>query len=222
MPPNPVHTQTSLLDAAERLFAEHGYDGVSLRAVAAEAASQLALIHYHYGSKADLYRAVWLRRYQAIPGIRAERLSRLDFTKPRAELVRDIVLLFLMPMELFLDAATRNFVVILFRELADPKEAERGIVSELLDPSVSPIFAALRRFLPDLSPEALAWGYQAMAGVAMNHVVDVDRATRLSGGAVKSGDYRSAFPHLVDFIVGGWLRLASAASQQHREGDCYV
>jgi AcrR family transcriptional regulator len=44
------------------LFAEFGYDGVSMRQIGTEAAAQIALITYYFGSKDGLYRAVFENR----------------------------------------------------------------------------------------------------------------------------------------------------------------
>lgn len=48
-------TRASLLDAAIRLFGQHGYDGVTTRMLAEHAGVNLAAIKYHFGSKDDLY-----------------------------------------------------------------------------------------------------------------------------------------------------------------------
>ncbi|MEM7671360.1 MAG: helix-turn-helix domain-containing protein [Pseudomonadota bacterium] len=46
-----------LLDAALRLFAEHGRDGVSLRDIADEAEATHGSIRHHFGTKDNLYLA---------------------------------------------------------------------------------------------------------------------------------------------------------------------
>lgn len=53
--------ESKLLDVAERLFARHGYEGTSLRDLAAEAACNSALVAYYFGSKTGLYQAVLTR-----------------------------------------------------------------------------------------------------------------------------------------------------------------
>ena len=55
-----------ILTAAERLFSEAGIDGVSMREIAAEAGVQLALISYYFGTKQELYRAVFRRRIEPV------------------------------------------------------------------------------------------------------------------------------------------------------------
>jgi AcrR family transcriptional regulator len=47
-----------LLAAARNLFAQHGYAGVSIRAVADAAAVNPAMIHYYFDNKAGLYAAM--------------------------------------------------------------------------------------------------------------------------------------------------------------------
>jgi AcrR family transcriptional regulator len=54
-----------LLDSAERLFGEHGYNGVGMRALAERAQVNLAATTYHFGSKKALYVETFLRRFRA-------------------------------------------------------------------------------------------------------------------------------------------------------------
>ena len=51
-------TRQRLLDAAIRLFAEHGYPHVTVRALSREADVNLAAVNYHFGGKLQLYREV--------------------------------------------------------------------------------------------------------------------------------------------------------------------
>ena len=51
-------TQSVILDAARQLFARHGYDGASVRAITQRAGVNLGAITYHFGSKRGLYTAV--------------------------------------------------------------------------------------------------------------------------------------------------------------------
>jgi AcrR family transcriptional regulator len=50
-------TRDRLLDTAERLFAEHGYQATTMRAVTTEAAANIAAVNYHFGSKQALLEA---------------------------------------------------------------------------------------------------------------------------------------------------------------------
>ena len=51
-------TRMRIIKAAARIFAEHGYEGASIRNIVANADVNQAAINYHFGSKEGLYRAV--------------------------------------------------------------------------------------------------------------------------------------------------------------------
>lgn len=66
-PPSPSASAVRLVVAAERLFALHGIDGVSLRQIGTEAGSgNNSAVHYHFGSKAGLIRAIFGHRLSQI------------------------------------------------------------------------------------------------------------------------------------------------------------
>jgi AcrR family transcriptional regulator len=55
---DPVETRRGILDAAEECFAASGFAGATTRQMAALAGVNVATLHYHFGSKEKLYRAV--------------------------------------------------------------------------------------------------------------------------------------------------------------------
>jgi len=57
----PHGTAAKILDAAERVFAEHGYAGTSTREIARRAKVPFGALHYHWGSKKQLWDAVFRR-----------------------------------------------------------------------------------------------------------------------------------------------------------------
>ena len=70
-----VDLRQSILDAAEALFARHGFYGVTTRQVAAEAGVDTALIHYYFGAKRELFDAVLLRRAEILNRERTESMD---------------------------------------------------------------------------------------------------------------------------------------------------
>ena len=63
-------TKTRILDAADEIFVRRGIDGARMQEIADHAGVNKALLHYHFRSKADLARAVWLRIASSfVPGI---------------------------------------------------------------------------------------------------------------------------------------------------------
>jgi AcrR family transcriptional regulator len=209
MPADSSATRERILATAERLFAEHGYDGISLRTIATEAKAHLALIRYHFGSKEDLYRAIWAGRYVGPAEWRAKMFAEMDYSIPREKLLQRLVDIFLSPIgNLMADPSGRAFLQIVAHEMGDSKEVHRGVLRDYLDPPGRDVIAAFRRALPEAPLREIAWGFQMMAGATMLHMVDVDRTTRLSEGAARSGDFQAALPRMRAFIVGGWLEIA--------------
>ena len=83
-------TRRRLIASAERLFGEHGVDGVSLRAINADAEVGPAAVHYHFGSKRGLVDAVVRERaIVMLDRVRAhvERLA----ARPRPATARELV-----------------------------------------------------------------------------------------------------------------------------------
>ena len=75
----PIDTRERILDAAERLYAEKGLDGVSLREIG-EAAGQrnTAAVHYHFGGRDGLVEALFERRFASLDARRGALLDALD------------------------------------------------------------------------------------------------------------------------------------------------
>jgi AcrR family transcriptional regulator len=66
----PADTKGRILDAADEIFVLRGIDGARMQEIADRAGVNKALLHYHFRSKADLARAVWLRIASSfVPGI---------------------------------------------------------------------------------------------------------------------------------------------------------
>ena len=79
---NAPRSRAAILEAAERLFAEHGYDATSLNQVGAAAGVSRGTPGYFFGSKAELYRAVLDRAFaevrEAVRAGRARALASLQ------------------------------------------------------------------------------------------------------------------------------------------------
>src|ERR1041385_1313233 len=70
-----IHTKERILDTAEKLFSEQGYDATSLRQIINEAGVNLAAIHYHFGSKEELLDELIMRRAVPVNEKRIELLN---------------------------------------------------------------------------------------------------------------------------------------------------
>lgn len=73
-------TSEQILNAAEALFAQHGFAHVSVREIAESAEVTKSLIHHHFGSKADLWQAVKERAFAGYMDAQINVLSHSDAT----------------------------------------------------------------------------------------------------------------------------------------------
>lgn len=71
---NPEETRRAILRAAVDSFARAGFIGATTRNVALQAGVNVATLHYHYGSKEGLYRAVWGEAFKEKPAVNGHEL----------------------------------------------------------------------------------------------------------------------------------------------------
>lgn len=114
-------TRTALLDAAERLMAEHGINGVSLRTILTAAGANAAALHYHFGSREDLIEALLARHGRRNNLRRREMLDALEANKQTPDIydVVDAVVDPLLEMLREEKEAGRRFVRFLARLHSD-------------------------------------------------------------------------------------------------------
>ncbi|GAB7048195.1 TetR/AcrR family transcriptional regulator [Catenuloplanes indicus] len=172
-------TRTQLLDAAERLFAEHGYRGTSIRAVTDLAGANLAAVGYHFGSKADLMVAVARRAIGPITEAQAAGLDRLLARTPDPS-VADLVEAFAGPMFDGMPSgdeggARRSRLIVTI--LSDPAEETRAWPGPAENDVRDRYLAAFARALPALTPEELWFRIRGVLAVTA-----VDRVDRYNTG----------------------------------------
>lgn len=153
----PPDTRTQILDAAERLFAERGFRGTSIRAITDLAGANLAAVGYHFGSKAELLAAVVRRVIEPINAAQSAGLDRLLARTPEPS-VADLVEAFVGPLFDEMPAGneggarTSRLIVTI---LSDPAEEMRAWPGPAEDTVRDRYLAAFVRALPSLSPGEL-------------------------------------------------------------------
>lgn len=201
-------TKERILDAAEALFAAKGYDATSLRAVIQEAGVNLAAVHYHYGSKLLLFRAVVARRVDAI---NAERLARLDAlaSAPGAPgHVEALVEAFFAPALLRAvdgDSSFLPFVRIVGHSWSGPGEHVQAL-REVFRPVQARFVPAFAAALPQLGAADLFWRMHFLIGAMCTFLSDRDRVRVISDGLCDPADV------LREFVVFASAALRAPAA----------
>lgn len=202
-------TREKMLDAAEALFAKHGYHGTSLRDVGRACDSPIALVTYHFGTKDILFDKVVERRasYMALQRIRA-----LDTARSRAGggplPVRDLVDGYVRP---FVERSTnggrgwKNYSLLIARVANSPDWAK--VISDHYDAVARQYLAEFRKSLPEVNEEVLFQAFTFMVSSMLGLVAEPGRMDSLSGHRFLGSDLERVYANLLPFLVGGFHAL---------------
>ena len=206
-PEREAATKAAVFAAAERLFALHGFQNVSVRDITAEAGVNLASINYHFGSKDALLFEIFRRRTAELNRERAKMLHMAADRYGGKPPVRDILAaLFEPPLRWSNPAHERRISVqFIIRARSEGTEAMR----EVLRTDVSHLrrFAdALIAALPHLPPEEIYWRLHFVLGMMHNNrFAEFDRLHVLSEGLTRESEMDALLKRMLDFAEAGFL-----------------
>jgi len=207
----PQHeTQTRILDAAEELFMQHGFEGASMRMLTAKAGVNLAAINYHFGSKDALIEAVFRRRLDAMNAERIAELERLESDAGGKALGADAIIGAFIGASLRMieDArgGGRNFIRLLGRAYTEPAKPIRQLIGQMYAPAMERFKAAFSRALPELPKDELVWRMHFMFGTLAYTLAATDTVQLIAGAKPEDRyDARVLQERLTAFLGAGLL-----------------
>lgn len=215
-PRDEPNTKTRLLDAAECLFAERGYEGSSMRAITKTAGASVSAANYHFGSKDELIRAALGRRLEPLNRRRLDALDALEAAARGGPVeVEALVEAYLRPIY---DAShssgpgPEGFRRVAARLVSDPHPVLASLKAELFRPLAERYFAALARALPAVAREDLAIGFALSLGVTMHAVSGHLEIFLRNAGCEPVIDDEALFRRMVSFAAAGLRAGAPGAS----------
>lgn len=164
-------TRKHLLQAAESLFIECGYEAMSLRQITGRARANLAAVNYHFGSKEALIQEVLSQRLDRLNQERLQLLGKCEQHSPEGVDVAAILgVLFVPAFRMSHDAVPGpDFMRLLGRVYSDPSPFIRHYLQEHYRPISGRFFDAFARALPTLPrPELglrLHFALKALSGM---------------------------------------------------------
>jgi AcrR family transcriptional regulator len=220
-----------LLDAAEALFAEHGFNGASVRQIVQQARVNLGAIPYHFGTKERLFKAVMLRR--AVPlQVERERLLEVIASEGRAPTLEEILWAMLEP------AFRANRDNIAFRRLLgrasmDPAPEVRKLMDEIYSTDFMLVPRVLRDICRHLPDEEFYWKLNCFYGVMIFVQADVGKIQTIAGRNFDTSRPDVALKHVIPFLAAGFrasggkgagetpapIRAAEKKNSAMRKGD---
>jgi AcrR family transcriptional regulator len=199
-----MSTRRALIEAAERLFAEHGYAAVGIRELAAAAGANVSAIQYHFGSKAELYLAA-IRNALTQPEIEetwallsTPPRNRLDAGRRLAAFVRAFLGRLLDEGEL------KSCARLMLREAMQPGEAVDMVVNDFVAPHEELIVGVVRVLAPGLTPEQELAHARSVLGQVLHYLVFrpfIER--RWPTSSLTPADVDAIADHVARFSLGG-------------------
>jgi AcrR family transcriptional regulator len=197
-----VKARGRLLDAAESLFAERGFYGVTTRQVADAASVDVALIYYHFKNKSSLFNGVLERRARPLVSARRDSLCAY-VANSGAVTVEGAVAAFINPMidlSLHGDVGWKSYFALVAQIDNTPWGGE--IIHRYFD--------ILQTALPGSPKKELYWAYNFLAGSMMLALSGTERVDRLSEGLCRAKDLEAARLRLLNYCAGGFLAMITA------------
>jgi AcrR family transcriptional regulator len=187
-------TREAILDSARRQFAEHGYDGATIRAIAAGAGVDPALVHHFYGSKERLFAAA-----MQLPVVPSEMISAALADPSRRADVSLGMHLVASALALWENEELRGPFLALLRSAVTSEQATAMLREFLTEAILTPVAAVMRDADPVSAPFRASLIASQVLGLAFSRYV-----LRLGPIARASGDELVAAigPNIDRYLTG--------------------
>jgi len=204
-----------ILDAAEQLFAEYGYHGVTLKDVAARVGVSSTLIHYHFNGKESIFEAVWARRAPVSARNRLEAMRRYAEEAGDGITVEGALHAWIdTDLNVQIDEADQW---IAFGKIAAQANSTGDWGAEKMTKFFNPVALALidllKRAMPDCDEETIFWGYHFVSGAMTHNMARTGRLDELSHGLCSSDDFVSIRKHMATFMAAGFKAICESSAQ---------
>ncbi len=209
--PSADATRTRILEAAEKLFADRGFHGVTVREIAREADVDPALANYHFGSKEQLFSSALLARAEEFMAEREAALTACIADADGTPTLESVIVAYTHP---YLEHAQsgdpgwRSWFKLLAKANTSPEWAPE-VFRDRFDPFVRKFIEAMKLAAPGAPDERYYWCYHFFSGALVLTFAETGRMDRLSDGKCRSGDLASGYDLLVPFFAEGFESILS-------------
>ena len=198
--------QERLLDTAEELFCEHGFNGTSIRDIAANAGCNIASVNYYFGGKNNLYIEVWRRhlipmrdaRIASIEKVMSQNQGRIELENLLKSFADTFVGSMIDP-----DKSSR-LSCLMAREYIDRHLPPKIFTNEVMTPTINAMQAALMKTCPGLNDSKALMVIFSLVGQLV-HLVHVRAMIERSGDdlGLPDLDTSETVEHIVEFSAAG-------------------
>lgn len=202
-------TRERILDSAEALLAEGGYDGTSIRDIADLAGVGVAVISYHFGLKEALFDSVIGRRAGVMNDQRARFLEAARTQAGDGQIaIENLIRGYVAPFIEYArqgDAGWRNYAVLMGRLANSPRGTE--VIAKHYDETARAYITELIRTLPQADHTAIVEGFMTMVSAMLFICASTGRLEALAVSFGKTKSIMTVVDNLVTFNAAGFLAL---------------
>jgi len=199
-----IHSCDRLMRAAEKLFADKGFNATSIRDITKLADCNVAAVNYHFGSKENIYLEVFRRHLQLLSEIRIKGIQQI-MSRPEQVSLETILDAFarLFYEPLVDEQAGGMFMKLMMREMLDPHLSPELFITEMIGPVRKALGQALRQVCPELDEKTLGLCIFSLIGQLI-HTIHMQKMTNAFKGAdLPFADRKVLFEHIVRFTAAG-------------------
>ena len=199
-----------LLNAAEKLFAQRGFDGTSIRDIAARSGDTIGTLSYHFGSKDALLGEVVRRRFHELGAMRRDMYRAIR--AEREPTLEDVIRCILVP---FVDRALRgeeewhSYIGLLGRMMYAHDKDHAAEIADLTDPISTELLGWLHAAAPGAAVEDVAHGYRFMIGAMIDACSEhsAKRVGRVTNETDSLKNFDAVSVRLLRFVVAGFSAI---------------
>lgn len=195
-------TKERILNSTERLLAEHGFSGVSVRKISQDATANIAAVNYHFGNKSELIKCVLERRLNHLFAVRQAMLDKLKKDDSKYEL-RAVLKAFIAPALQMVNQPTqggRTFMAVLARAYAEQGDELHQLMSSKYLDTIKNFAAAIHQTTPQLSSETVFWRFHFIIG-SLTYAMSDFGASSISKQLSADDYFNTLTVELIDFAV---------------------
>jgi AcrR family transcriptional regulator len=183
-----------LLDAAEKLFCEKGFEGTSVRDLTSEANCNVAAVNYYFGGKDKLYIEMFRRQMQAIIELQSETIEK-NLAGPNPTLEDFLRAVITGPLRSAYEKQTRGQVMrLMVREVLSKSDTSDKICDDFRAQMMDKTVAALMRLIPGMDLQQAKLAFSSIESLKLHPFLFMEQYSRMIDGFT--------FERLIDHLVG--------------------
>lgn len=195
-------TKEHILDVAQQFFAEQGFAGTTLRSVIREAGVNQAAVHYHFGSKEELFSAVVQRMIVPIIQAQLEQLSHYEEQAQAPSVEKILEALFAPPLRIIHSLGNEGVTLAHFiaRCQSEPEPVQKLIEKDYAE-TRQRFIGAFQRALPNLPTSEIEWRFELALAILTRVLISFEQFKKLLGEDFS--DVETTTQRLINFTAPG-------------------